>query len=215
MSSNSSLPCASSIADDLATRGYSIRDNFLSESMITLVQQYLIRSEQAGKFHLAGIGNDNQFQVDKTIRSDKVFWLRNQEQETAALADFWQITDQLKATLNRELFLGLQLLEAHYAIYPPGSFYKLHRDQFKNQDTRQVSIVLYLTPEWQPGDGGELWLYPDKQPDPIVVQPKLNTFVCFLSSLLHEVKPTDKKRYSLTGWYLRNEINNPLKLLID
>jgi len=64
-----------------------------------------------------------------------------------------------------------------------------------------VSMVIYLNPNWQPGDGGELRLYPSDG-SVINIAPKAGTLALFLSELEHEVLPTLKPRYSITGWML-------------
>ena len=46
--------------------------------------------------------------------------------------------------------------EFHYALYETGSFYKKHMDQFRNNDSRKYSMIMYLNEGWQDGDGGEL-----------------------------------------------------------
>ena len=47
------------------------------------------------------------------------------------------------------------------ATYGPGSHYVPHQDKYSGgsvgfENTRMLTILCYLNPEWQPGDGGEL-----------------------------------------------------------
>ncbi|MBS0393650.1 MAG: 2OG-Fe(II) oxygenase, partial [Proteobacteria bacterium] len=67
---------------------------------------------------------------------------------------------------------------------------------------RVVSVVLYLNPGWQSGDGGELVLAADDGEH--VVEPRGGTLLAFLSERFeHEVRPARRERRSLTGWFRR------------
>jgi SM-20-related protein len=90
------------------------------------------------------------------------------------------------------------------ALYPPGSFYRKHLDQFRGATHRKVSAILYLNPDWSPADGGELRLYlaPSGEGDHLDIAPLGGTLVTFLSDRFHhEVLPTRRERRSLTGWF--------------
>jgi SM-20-related protein len=106
--------------------------------------------------------------------------------------------------INRELFLGLFDFEGHMAIYPPGSFYRKHLDQFQDVAQRKVSAILYLNDGWQAEDGGQLRIYLEESADSdsIDVLPRGGTLVCFLSErFYHEVLPATRERLSVTGWF--------------
>jgi SM-20-related protein len=109
--------------------------------------------------------------------------------------------------LNRELQLGLFELEAHFAAYPPGAFYRRHRDQQTGSNIRVVSCVLYLNSDWKGADdGGQLRLYLDSEQSANYqdVPPEGGTLVCFMSERFwHEVLPASRLRLSLTGWFRR------------
>ena len=51
------------------------------------------------------------------IRGDHIFWLDEDSNNLNIQAYFTQIHD-LKAALNQQLFMNLQSLETHMAIYP-------------------------------------------------------------------------------------------------
>ena len=57
--------------------------------------------------------------------------------------------DSLREALNRGLFLGLEDFECHFALYPPGAFYRKHVDRFRDDDRRMVSAVIYLNDAMQ------------------------------------------------------------------
>jgi SM-20-related protein len=86
-------------------------------------------------------------------------------------------------------------------IYPPGSYYKRHLDQFKKDDHRKLSVICYLNENWKEEEGGQLRIYlPDKDID---VLPIAGRLVCFRSDQLeHEVLRATRPRLSITGWIL-------------
>jgi SM-20-related protein len=104
--------------------------------------------------------------------------------------------------------LGLFELEAHLAVYPPGSFYRRHLDQFPGVGERTVTTILYLNQDWiQPG-GGQLRLYtgPVDQRRYEEVLPLGGRLVTFLSArFLHEVLPARRDRLSITGWFKKRD----------
>ena len=67
--------------------------------------------------------------------------------------------ETLRLELNRELQLGLLDFECHFAVYPPGAFYRRHLDRFATDDRRTLSCVLYLNDAWSAQDGGALRLH--------------------------------------------------------
>ena len=73
-----------------------------------------------------------------------------------------------------------------------------------------LTTVLYLNPEWQPGDGGQLLIYaPDSDKVIETVNPNFGTFVIFLSEQFpHEVVRTSSDRYSIAGWF---RLQDPLQ----
>ena len=115
--------------------------------------------------------------------------------------------DDLRRTLNRELFLGLAEYEAHYAYYEPGSFYRRHVDRhgFDAEGAgcgqRVISTVCYVNESSWPADaGGELVLYAEDL-GPLKVTPEAGTLVVFRSdNLAHEVLPATQQRLSIAGW---------------
>ena len=87
----------------------------------------------------------------------------------------------------------------HFALYPPGAFYKRHLDAFKERNARKISLILYLNQDWQVTDGGQLRMYlPEQRLD---ISPLGGRLVCFRSELIeHEVLPAKRDRLSITGW---------------
>lgn len=155
-------------------------------------------------FRQAGIGKSNQQLIDTAQRGDFISWIDPQlalPHTAAYLASMQDIILEL----NRHFYLGIQDFECHYAHYPPGSFYKKHVDRHKNGSPRRVSTVLYLNPDWQETDGGELRIY-DNHGHTHSIRPQLGTLALFLSELEHEVIITSRDRMSITGWLINEKI---------
>ncbi|WP_460456503.1 2OG-Fe(II) oxygenase [Arenimonas alkanexedens] len=132
------------------------------------------------------------------LRGDATLWLDDPACGPAAQS-LVAALDRLRADLNRRLLLGLDTVEAHFAHYPPGAGYARHRDRFRSDDARVISLVLYLNPDWPEAAGGQLRLHLPE--GPVDVAPRLGTVVVFLSAEVeHEVLPADRPRYSVAAW---------------
>jgi SM-20-related protein len=138
--------------------------------------------------------------VREAIRGDQIQWIDPGESE--ACDRYLGAMDSLRQAINQGLFLGLEDFECHFALYPPGAFYR-HLDRFRDDDRRTVSAVFYLNEGWQPDDGGQLRMFLDGDVEHDV-QPVAGSLVVFLSGAIpHEVLPAGRERLSLTGWFRR------------
>lgn len=192
-------------ADSLADEGWFVASEIIDETLIAKLLAVAHFQRANAAFKAAGIGTGSGYQQDRSIRGDSIFWISRHPQ-VESLIRWVEQMNHLREGLNRELFLGLKDIEMHLAIYPPGTFYQRHLDQFNERSNRILSVILYLTPDWQPGMGGELIIY-RKDKEPVIVEPRAGTFVCFLSDMIeHEVLTTHIERYSITGWMLRKPI---------
>ena len=188
------------IADGLAEHGFAIVHNFLTPQEVADIIQLDSFTNHAASFRKAGIGKDQQKQINEAVRGDYIQWI---DKKTASpeLFIYLERLHQLTVFLNRSLFLSLKDFEIHMTAYPPGAFYKRHIDQFRKDDHRILSVICYLNQDWVPDDGGQLRLY--LKEGPLDVQPTAGTLVCFRSDQLeHEVLPARRIRLSLTGWML-------------
>jgi len=151
-------------------------------------------------FKLAGIGRQQDLQIDKSIRTDKTFWFDGTSQ---AQIDYQAALEDIRINLNRYFFLGLFDYECHYAKYQLGDFYKKHYDAFKGRSNRVFTTVFYLNTVQS---GGELVIYKPKSKDiEITIRPTAGTLVMFESErFMHEVLPTVDNRYSVAGWFRKN-----------
>ena len=165
-------------------------------------------------FKRAGIGRAKEHIIDELIRTDEISWITSNSEAGSSWIEW---SESLQAYLNRRLFLGLFSFESHFSHYAKGDFYKKHKDAFKGEGNRVLSVVVYLNQHWSAADGGELVIYDDKSPDSSVVDqniitviPNFGTVVVFLSEEFpHEVLPARRDRYSIAGWFrLNNSIAN-------
>ena len=137
--------------------------------------------------------------LDKQRRRDKIHWL---DKDGGVQSEFLEFAKGLQEYLNKELYLGLSYYESHFAIYEKGDFYEKYLDAFKNSKNRVVTTVFYLNDDWKEDDSGELIVYDEDDNLLTDVAPKSNTLVVFMSEKFpHEVKPANKKRYSIAGWF--------------
>ncbi len=192
------------IVSDIYEKGWAVLDGFVSEELRAKLLEEQQRILKNGQFKSAGVGRGDHFQVRPEIRSDKVFWMEP-ESLTPLQDKYWKMIDDLRIQLNRKCFLGLRSFESHFAIYPVGSFYKRHLDQFKEVSYRIVSVVLYLNESWNPEDEGALRIYIENEGDGLEhyqdILPLGGRLVVFMSGEIpHEVLPTRRERISITGW---------------
>lgn len=190
------------IAEDVYCQGYSVLRNALPVELCNALADE-VRLLPTERFSRAGIGRQEGHLKTEVIRRDEICWIDN---STAAGHDWLEWAGGLKQAINRRLFLGLFSFESHYAHYQSGDFYKVHVDAFKGQQNRVLTVVTYLNPDWNPEDGGELLIYPEKGSVPLMkVMPEFGTLVVFLSEEFpHEVLAAKTDRYSIAGWYRIN-----------
>lgn len=202
-----------SICDQLANRGWSMTENFLALDTIASIRDSVAALDQNNKLVPAAVGRRARQKIVQSIRGDRIIWL-DSVALTAAQQAYLSAMEGLRTTLNRELFLGLLELENHYTCYPPGAFYRRHLDQHTGEDARVVSVILYLNSNWSTSDGGALRLYLDNDEQTIDIAPCAGTLVTFLSNRFeHEVLPTLRERYSVTGWYRRRAVGDNALLI--
>jgi SM-20-related protein len=189
-----------SIADGLATNGYAVSDQFLSQSEVDAILGLPHFRNGVNSFKKAGIGKNQQLQVNEAIRGDFIQWLDKSSGPPPTMV-YLNRLNELVQYLNAELFLSLKDYEVHMTIYPPGSYYKRHLDQFKHDDHRRLSVICYLNNDWEEEHGGQLRMY--QHDSTIDILPVAGRLVCFRSDQIeHEVLPSTRERLSLTGWIL-------------
>jgi len=188
------------IADGLANEGIAIIDGFLSPDEVLSIHSLDEFKNGLKRFRQSGIGKHHGKQINESIRGDYIQWI-DRYSAWPPLQCYIDRLDQLTNFLNQSLFLSLKDFEIHLTIFPKGSFYKRHLDQFKRDDHRKLSVICYLNDNWKEDDGGQLRVYfPAGSKDYFPIAGRL---VCFRSDLLeHEVLPATRDRLSITGWLL-------------
>ena len=194
--------CWEAVADALAQHHYCCIENYLDAHEVKALLTDIENQRQADNFKKAGIGADHNFTVEKEVRGDYIKWI-SPDSAAAAAQDFLSRVGALQHELSKRLFIALRYFECHYAIYPPGTFYEKHVDQFKNKDQRIISMACYLNPHWQATHGGALRIYTATNTY-VDFAPLAGRLLLFRSdTVAHEVLSTQHERFSITGW-LRN-----------
>ncbi|MEE2001151.1 2OG-Fe(II) oxygenase [Alkalimonas sp. MEB108] len=177
--------------------GLVVLPNYLATDLcLTLLQEV----QQQVELTPAAIGRGQQRQHASDIRRDKTCWL---DGSTVAQQRYMLELNAIQSLLNRHFFLGLTGYECHFAHYQPGDFYQTHLDAFNQQASRQVTSVCYLN---DVQDGGELVVYNEHHTELMRLPPRAGSLILFESSRFpHQVLPTRQDRYSIAGWFRRDE----------
>jgi len=175
-----------------------IAEGFLSESLSLNLRENLITLYSESLLRVAGTGNNTNVNYNNLHRSDIIYWLDRKHNDLHENS-FFDLMDTFVEFLNETCYTGINSYEFHYTLYEKGSFYKKHLDQFRSNDSRQYSMIMYLNSEWKENDGGELCIHHQNRIENI--SPVNGKSVFFKSSELeHEVLITNKPRMSITGW---------------
>jgi SM-20-related protein len=185
-------------------QGWAVEAGCLGDEEALRLRQECQDASAQAEFRPAGVGRGGTRAIRPEIRGDRVLWLQPAEASTGQAA-YLDRLEALRLALNRRFFLGLSDFDGHFAIYPEGGFYTAHLDRHAGSDERQVTAILYLNPDWQPGDGGELKLWTtagEKTGAFVLIEPRMGTLVCFMAGdFWHEVLPAKRTRMSITGWF--------------
>lgn len=186
--------------EQLSRNDFLVVDNFISDKMYRNIQTYFDALLEQREFSKAAIGSAEKRQVESSIRGDFIYWL--DPEKDREMSDFFALADEVMLNIRQQLFLSLSDYEFHFALYPPETKYEKHVDQFRGQDNRVISLLIYLNEDWETGDGGELKIYQQEDND-LIVEPLARRLLMFKSDTVeHEVLQTNTHRRSLTGWLL-------------
>ena len=146
-----------------------------------------------------GDGDGDGSLRESAVRGGSVCWL---DASMPIGQTFVRWMDGLRVSLNRDLFLGLDSFDAHYAHYPVGASYGTHVDRHRHSNARVVSAVFYLNPDWPADAGGELVIYDEHDSPRLTLAPEGGTLVLFMSDETpHEAKKATRERWSIAGWF--------------
>jgi len=175
-----------------------IANGFLSETLASHLKENLTALYVEKQLKAAGTGNTENVDHSKLFRGDRIHWLDRKHNDVHENS-FFDLMDTFIQHLNDTCYTGITSYEFHYTLYEKGSFYKKHLDQFRNNDSRKYSMILYLNNDWKESDGGELCIHLKDGAQNI--SPNSGKSVFFQSNELeHEVLITNKPRMSITGW---------------
>ena len=178
-----------------------ISDHFLNDDLCEHLKNNLMSLNEEKLMQNAGIGNDNLKNHNDLIRRDSIYWL-DKKHNNPYENEFLEKMDNLVIYLNQTCYTNIKSHEFHYSLFESGDFYRKHLDQFKDDSSRQLSIIIYLNPNWEAKDGGELLVYQVNNNQ--AISPTQGKTVFFKSSELeHEVLVTQQPRMSITGWLKR------------
>lgn len=179
-----------------------IADHFITDALANHLKEHLLLLNDNHLLKLAGTGNDTKLSKNELIRNDVIYWLDKSHNNEHENAFFVQI-EAFIAYLNESCYAGITGYEFHYSLYESGSFYRKHLDQFKDNASRQFSMISYLNADWEEKDGGELLIHQTDNNQKI--SPTQGKTVFFKSDeLVHEVLVTNERRMSVTGWLKRD-----------
>jgi SM-20-related protein len=179
-----------------------IAEHFLSETLVSHLAGNLIHLYDEKHFLTGRTGNEVSPVFNKLLRSDVIYWL-DRKHGNPYENEFLTLIETFISYLNRTCYTGITGYEFHYAFYEKGAFYKRHRDQFRNDASRQYSMIVYLNSHWKDSDGGQLLIHQEKNVQ--ILSPTTGKIVFFKSSELeHEVLMTNRPRMSITGWLKRD-----------
>jgi SM-20-related protein len=185
------------IADGLADQSFAIIDQFLSREETAAILQGDEFVNHKLHFRKAGIGKTDK-QIIEEVRGDYIQWIDPAQASPGERVYLNRLRD-LTQFLNQALFLSLKDVEIHRTVYPVGTRYQRHLDQFKSDDHRKLSVICYLNQDWTTEHGGQLRLHLDS--GTLDILPEGGRLVIFRSDLIeHEVLPATRERYSITGW---------------
>lgn len=186
------------LIDDYLEHNVGIHTSFLSKALAAGLHAHAIELEDHKKFRMAGVGKDAQDGSMQSFRGDSIYWL-NKDHNNSFEKEFLEQMEGFIHRLNSTCYAGINDYEFHYAVYAKGTFYRRHKDQFRNDNKRKYSMINYLNVNWQAKDGGQLVVYNNEIPQKI--EPESGTTVFFKSDELeHEVLATAKNRVSISGW---------------
>jgi SM-20-related protein len=189
------------IIDSYLDNNIGVDTNFLSSELCEGLLQNILQLQKDGLMVAAGIGNDRVKDDNQKMRGDKIYWMDKSHDNIHEQA-FLRRVENFIDHLNRTCYTGINGYEFHYAVYEKGSFYKRHKDQFRNDSDRKFSLINYLNKDWLEEDGGQLLVYQNETARKIL--PRSQTAVFFKSDALeHEVSMAYRSRMSITGWLKR------------
>lgn len=190
-----SLP--DNVLQQLNDQGWVVMDSAVAEKDLQAIKSLALSAWENNLFGDAQIGRGSEKKLNQKVRGDSIFWL----DPVPSLVN--SLIQNIKSQLNSTLWLGLTDFEVHFARYSQNAAYAEHLDQSSQANPlagqRIISFILYLNPNWQKADGGELQIRDGEEL--IQIEPVWGRLVLFKSDTVpHSVLASKAERWSLTGW---------------
>jgi len=189
------------IIQTLNQRGWAVSDSAIPLPWWTGLLAQAQQSWDSGHFSPGEIGRSAAEASQPEARGDSICWIEPDSPQ--ADLPFFDWMAQFRQVLNERFNMGLRSQEFHFARYAEGKGYLTHIDQHRGVNHRKISVLLYLNPDWDPVNGGELCLYDPRQFGTEIqrIAPLGGRLVVFASWLMpHAVLPCRHTRWSLAGW---------------
>ncbi|QXL85693.1 2OG-Fe(II) oxygenase [Comamonas sp. NLF-1-9] len=190
----------------LNRQGWSITDTTVAPQLCAELRAHAQRLWEEGAFEPGEFGLDLAGGKQPEVRGDAVCWI--EPASDLARLPFFEWMAGFRAVLNERFKLGVRSQEFHFARYPEGRGYRKHLDQHRGRNLRKISVVLYLNPDWDAANGGELCFYQPTDPNTEIARlaPLNGRLAVFVSGLMpHAVLPCKATRWSVTGWLRTDE----------
>ncbi|RLN97846.1 hypothetical protein BBJ28_00018535 [Nothophytophthora sp. Chile5] len=206
-------------------------EGFLGRDNALAVRDALLEVAKSKAFHEAKVGAGENIRNDRSVRGDRIHWIKaprnldapaeDEEAINPAILHLRKQVESLVYALKKvspELDLR-NVTSTQFAIFPgDGSRFVKHTDTYSTAQkdergasssdglVRLVTCVYYLNEQWEPEHAGHLRVH--LKDSPLLpashwdVPPKLDTLVVFRSlDVEHEVMPTHHERMAVTIWY--------------
>ncbi|CAD7092278.1 unnamed protein product [Hermetia illucens] len=200
------------IIDDMNTYGLSVVDDFLGMDRGLQILNEVHKMYASGVFRDGQLVSNNiQDRDQRTIRSDKITWVKGTEEGCSNIGYLINQIDAVVGLANTMKNNGLlsnyrirERTKAMVACYPgSGAHYVMHVDN-PNKDGRVITAIYYLNLNWDTQrSGGVLRIFPEHGGSIADIEPKFDRIIFFWSDRRnpHEVQPAHRTRYAITVWY--------------
>jgi hypothetical protein len=188
----------------LVDKGYAVVDNALPAALCRKLKAEMEGLERNGQmWNSKSYGSDddgaphphiNETQLDyKQVRSHAPTFARMEHDPS--LVERMRGVPGLGKLASQHV--RIQINEGH------GGCYTMHTDSGTGPmgpgQTLCLTALLYLNEHWQPGDGGELRVFPFPHKAEVIA-PIMGRLVLFEPRMVHDVLPNHKKRFCFTLW---------------
>ena len=197
--------------------GLVVVDDFLQRPVIDRVHRWLVDEaifiRRYGLYSMKGAERSDWLRAsdeDRFFTYDLTVGVQPQYRMSPNWLTYLTLEHTLEQRPALELFSAIADVELtgtdpiHVHSHAPGDYLKIHNDQVED---RRLCGTLFLSPDWQPGYGGELCLF-DQDKQERLFAPRYNRLILFdpKRKPMHRVAehtPEAKgwKRFTLILWY--------------